>query len=1024
MRLCLRWLLALASLCSLSPRARGEPPAPDLLRELHWRAIGPLRGGRTKAVAGVPQRRGVFYLGAVNGGVFRTDDFGRTWTPIFDDQPTGSIGAIAVAPSDPDVVYVGSGEGLHRPDLSTGDGFYRSLDAGAHWQHLGLRGAQQISQIAVDPHDASRLFVAALGHPYGPSDERGIFRSLDGGEHFERVLHQGPDAGGADVAIDPSNPAIVYASLWEAREGPWENGEFRGPGSGFFKSQDGGSTWKRLGKGLPTFEAEGLSRIAFALAPSLPSRLFAAVTAKKNGGLYRSDDAGESWHKASADERGTDREDLGEVRVHPTNPDIVFTNSEVVWKSIDSGKTFTALRGAPGGDDYLHVWINPADPEVMIIGSDQGAIITVNGGRTFSSWFNQNTGQMFHVTADNSFPYRVCGGQQDSGSACVSSRGPEGQITARDWHPAWFEEYGYAAPDPLDPDIIYGGRISRGDRRTGQVQDISPEPIKGPDYRIIRTQPVVFSPLDPHLLYFASNRVYSTRDGGDHWTILSGDLTRKEWAAPANVGKYRGSEEAKATRRGVVYALAPSPVAKGVLWAGTDDGLIHLTRDGGAHWTDVTPPQLSAWAKVSVIEASHTEAETAYAAINTLRLDDLNPHLLRTRDGGKSWVEITQGLPGGAPTNVVREDPVQKGLLFAGSELAVHFSLDDGDHWQPLRLNMPATSIRDLIVKNDDLVVATHGRGFFILDDITPLRQWQDKVLAADAHLFAPQVALRVRWNTNTDTPPPPDEPAGENPPEGALINYHLRAASNEPVVIEILDDQGKLVRRYSSADKLEPLRDEGNVPRYWIRPAQRVSAAPGLHRLVWDLHYPAPAAAEFGYPIAAVKGNTPREPRGPWAVPGKYQVRLIAAGTTYQQPLEVRLDPRLKTPVADLALQLEVSSQVVAAMAEVQAALLELRELRAKEGKSPHSSPDFAQRLAALDAPAEEPPRRRGPKPEALTLPAMSARLTQVLGLLQESDVAPRPPLAAAAEASLREATSLVERWRALRAEASAPAK
>jgi len=645
---------ALTACVLFSSAALAAPPANELFRELRYRSIGPFRGGRTKAASGVPQRPGVFYIGACNGGVFRSDDYGRTWTPIFDDQPSASIGALAVAPSNPDVIYVGSGEGLHRPDLSTGDGMYKSTDAGKTFRHLGLRDAQQIPQIAVDPRDPERLFVAVLGHPYGPNEERGIFRSKDGGGTFEKVLYRDPDTGGADVLIDPTDSNVVYAALWEAREAPWENGSFSGPGSGLFKSTDGGTTWRKLTKGLPTF-AEGLGRIGIGIAPSRPSRLFATVQIRTKGSLYRSDDAGESWTRITDDERIADRaDDFAEVKVHPRDPDVVFTASVVVWKSTDGGKTWNALRGAPGGDDYHRIWIDPGRPDVMLIASDQGAAVTVNGGRTFGSWYNQPTAQMFHVNADNAFPYRLCGGQQESGSACVASRGQDGALTFRDWHPVAVEEYGYAVPDPLDPNVVYGGKLSRYDRRTGQAQQIAPVMTGTPSYRVIRTEPVVFSPFDPRTLFFASNAVWKTRDGGSTWTQISPDLTRPIWTPPGNVGKYAQTPEAAVARRGVVYALAASTVAAQTMWAGTDDGLIHLTRDGGRSWTDVTPAALRPWAKVSILEASHSDALTAYAAINTLRLDDLNPHILRTRDRGKTWKEIVRGIDPGQVVNAVR----------------------------------------------------------------------------------------------------------------------------------------------------------------------------------------------------------------------------------------------------------------------------------------------------------------------------------------------------------------------------------
>jgi len=972
----------------------------SLFSELHWRPIGPFRGGRTKAAAGVPTSPGVFYVGAVNGGVWRTVDYGRTWTPIFDDQPTGSIGAIAVALSNPDVIYVGSGEGLQRPDLSTGDGIYRSVDGGRSWKHLGLREGQQIPQIAVDPKDPNRLFVAVLGHPYGPNEERGIFRSIDGGETFQRVLYKDADTGGADVVIDPANPRVVYAALWEARQAPWENGEFSGPGSGLYKSADGGTTWKALTRGLPDFEHDGLGRIGLGIAPSRSSRLFATVATKQGGFLYRSDDAGESWARICDDPRVVERaDDFAEVKVDPVNPDIVYTASVVTWKSTDGGRSFTAFRGAPGGDDYHRIWIDPLRPATMLLASDQGAVVTVNGGATWSSWYNQPTAQMFHVNADNAFPYRVCGGQQESGAACVLSRGPEGAITVRDWQPTAVEEYGYAVPDPLDPDVIYGGRITRWDRRTRQVQDISPVPLRNAGYRVIRTQPIVFSPTDPRTLFFASNTVWKTRDGGRSWQQISHDLTRRMWEAPANVGKYRGTDPARPEQRGVVYALAPSPRDAAVLWAGTDDGLIHRTRDGGKTWQEVTPKQLVPWAKVSILEAGHFEAGTAYAAINTLRLDDLRPHILRTRNGGSAWQEIVRGLPGGGIVNVVREDPLRRGLLFCGTEQAVYVSFNDGDDWQPLRLNMPATSIRDLVVKGDDLVVATHGRGFWILDDIQPLREVTDALVGLDVHLFAPQTALRIRWNTNSDTPMPPDEPRGEDPPDGAIIDYLLKAGSE--VTIEILDGGGKVVRRFSSGDRTEPVTDDGNVPRWWIRPARRPSSDAGLHRFVWDLHWPAPAALEGGYSIAAVPRDTPKEPRGPWALPGQYTVRLTAAGRSLTRPLTVRMDPRVKTPEAGLRQQFALSQRLAEALDRNTRLVEQVRRLR-------NDRPDDAA-LAALEGSAEErKPLVEEPQP---ALVPWNARLGALYSLLESTDLAPTPQAVRAAEKLLQQSAELSAR-------------
>jgi photosystem II stability/assembly factor-like uncharacterized protein len=873
---------------------------------LHWRNIGPYRGGRTRAVCGVPSQPDVFYMAPVNGGVFKSIDYGRTWRPIFDDQPTASIGAIAVARSNPNVVYVGSGEGLHRPDLSVGDGVYKSTDAGKTWTHLGLRDGQQIAQLAVDPKNADRVFVAVAGHPYGPNEERGVYRSIDGGKTFEKVLYRDKNVGASDVQIDPSNPAIVYAALWESREGPWENGVFNGNGGGIFKSVDGGKTWRQLTKGLP----DNIVQANLAIALSAPKTLFAAVGTKTIAKLYRSDDGGETWHGTTDDPRpglGIGGGDLPVVRFDPKNPQIVYSASIVCWKSTDGGKTWDGWRGAPGGDDYQNIWINPNNPDIILLGSDQGAIVTVNGGKSWSSWYNQSTAQLYHVSADNSFPYRLYSGQQESGSVGIRSRGDEGEITFRDWKPVAAEEYGYVVADPLDPDIIIGGKLTRFDRRTGQAQNILPVPVQTEDFRMLRTEPVVFSPLDPHLLFFAGNTLWQTRDRGDHWEKISPDLSRPNYDLPSSIGECKEDATKQAHRRGVIYTVAPSPLEANRIWCGTDDGLIHLTTDAGKTWSNVTPLNISAWQKISLIEAGHFDANTAYAAVNTLRIDDLRPHIFATHDSGKTWTEIVNGIPAGQIINAVREDPERKGLLFAGAEKAVYVSFDDGANWEPLRLNLPATSVRDVIIKNDDLIVATHGRGFWILDNITPLRQFNGN--QREDLLFKPQSALCVRANLNTDTPLPPDEPAGENPPDGAMIDYFLPKDATGPVTIDIKDGKGQLVRKYSSADA--PVTANPNrlrIPSYWIRPPQSVSAKAGMHRFLWDMHYTPVPNVEPEFPISATYRNTAPTPTSPWVAPGDYTVRLTVDGKTCSQPLIVAMDPRVKASAADLQEQFDLS--------------------------------------------------------------------------------------------------------------------
>jgi photosystem II stability/assembly factor-like uncharacterized protein len=877
---------------------------------MQWRCIGPHRGGRTVGAVGVPSQPNVFYIGVNNGGVWKTTDFGHTWKPIFDEQPTGSIGDVVVSLSNPNVIYVGSGEGLQRPDLSVGDGIYKSTDAGKTWTNIGLKNAQQIGGLAIDPTNENRLFVAALGHPYGANEERGVYRTVDGGKTWERVLYKDENTGAVQVAIDPNNSNIVYADMWAGRQGPWENGSWNGKESGLFKSIDGGTTWKKLTTGLPTTE-QGLGRIGFCIAPSNSNRLYATVDAGKLGGIYRSDDAGESWTNINADERLWGRgSDFAEVKVDPTNADIVYTADVVTWKSIDAGKTWKAFRGAPGGDDYHRIWINPNNNKIILLASDQGAIITVNGGETFSSWYNQPTAQFYHVSADNAFPYNVYSGQQESGSVGIASRGNDGVITFRDWHPVGAEEYGYVVADPLDNNIIYGGKISRYDKRTGQAQNIAPEVVRSGKYRFLRTAPVLFNPIDKKTLYYASNVLFKTNNGGNSWQVISPDLSRDSADVvkniPNSIGIYTNDDMKKMKRRGVIYTVAPSYIDINTIWCGTDDGLIHVTKDGGKTWRNVTPPQLTAWSKVSLMDASHTDVNTAYAAVNKIRLDDMQPHIYKTIDGGKIWKEINNGLPND-PINVVKEDPIQKGLLFAGSERAVYVSFDDGANWQSLRLNMPATSIRDLIIKDDDLVIGTHGRSFWILDDITSLRQVTTKLINQSTILYKPQNTYRVRWCMYPDTPIPQEEPAGQNPPDGAAINYYLKENVSN-IRLEILDAKNNVVRKYSSLDTMYKIGDV-NIPHYWIRPQQILSAAAGSHRFMWYMHY-TPLNIPPSYPISATYMNTAPEATSPWVMPGKYTANIIIGNDSevYSQTFEVRMDPRVKTSAKDLQLQHDLS--------------------------------------------------------------------------------------------------------------------
>jgi photosystem II stability/assembly factor-like uncharacterized protein len=727
---------------------------------------------------------------------------------------------------------------------------------------------------------------------------------LDGGKTLQQVLYIDENTGAVQVGIDPNNTNIVFATIWSARQGPWENGAWNGVASGLYKSIDGGNTWKKIIKGLPTTTQDGLGRIGFTIAPSNSKRMYATVDAEKNGGIYRSDDGGESWYLLTSDGRLWGRgADFAEVKADPKNENIVYSANVVMWKSVDGGKNWKGIKGAPGGDDYHRIWINPNNTNIIAIGLDQGGTITVNGGETYSSWYNQPTAQFYHVSTDNAFPYNVYGGQQESGSVGIASRSNDGNISFREWHPVGVEEYGYVAADPLDPNIIYGGKITKYNKLTGQVQNISPEPVRTGKVRFIRTAPVLFSPVDNKTLFFAGSVIFKTTTGGDTWEQISPDLTRETYDIPESVGIFNTPDLKTMARRGVVYALAPSYQDINTIWAGTDDGLIHITKDGGKHWKNITPSTLTSWSKVSMIDASRFDNNTAYVAVNRIRCDDMTPHIYKTNDGGVTWKKIINGLPN-EPINTVREDAVRKGLLFAGSENAVYFSLDAGENWQSLRLNMPATSIRDLVIKDDDIVIGTHGRSFWILDNITPLRQL--KVNAQkETTLYKPQQAIRVRWNMNTDTPLPPEEPAGENPPDGAVIDYYLNNNADE-VQLNIFNDKGTLIRSFSNKDSLYNIPDV-NIPLYWIRPQQILSAKQGAHRFLWDMKYN-PLNIPVEYPMTAVIHNTDPVATAPWVMPGNYTVKLTVNNKVYAQSFTVKMDPRVKTPMIQLQKQHDLS--------------------------------------------------------------------------------------------------------------------
>jgi photosystem II stability/assembly factor-like uncharacterized protein len=918
--------LAGAALAVMTAASAARATVPDdRFQVLHWRSIGPFRGGRVLAVSGVPGEPSHFYFGAVNGGVWETVDAGRTWASISDAVPNGSVGALAVAPSQPRTLYLGTGEADMRSDIAQGIGAFRSDDGGKTWTSIGLKDSQAIGKILVDPRDPKVVLVAALGHPYGPNPERGVFRSEDGGQTWTKTLFKNADTGAIDLVYQPGNPDVVYASLWHTRRPPWNvYPAASGPGGGVYKSTDGGKTWMPLAGGLP----KEPGRIGLAISQARPDRVFALVDAKAGGGLYRSDDAGETWAKVSDDRRIWERGwYFGGITLDPKNPNRVYVCDVSVYRSDDGGKTFVPVKGAPGGDDYHVLWIDPTDPARQMLGVDQGAVITLNGGTTWTSWYNQPTGQFYHVITDNRFPYWVYGAQQDSGAAGVPSRtGSLDGIDMRVFREVTAGgESDNIAPDPDDPDTVFGGRVDKLDLKTGQTKSVDPTLAFPDHYRGTWTLPLVFSKRDPHALYFGNQRVFRTTDGGQHWNPISPDLTREHPPVPANLDPSTTADENHVgPRRGVVYAIAPSPTTDGLIWAGTDDGLVWKTVDDGKHWAEVTPKGLKPWSKIGVIEASKFDPLTAYIAVDRHRLDDFAPYLYRTHDGGKTWTAITSGLTGDGPlnaANVVREDSKKAGLLYAGTERGAFVSFDDGSAWQPLGRDLPPTSVRDIDVHGDDVVIATHGRGFYVMDDVEPLRELAAAPVTATI-LFAPTVAFRARPFGFTGTPMPKDEPRAPNPPDGAAIDYYLATAPKGPVKIVIRDAQGAVVRRYASTDPAAPPDvSKLRLTPDWAEPAAPPSAGPGMQRFVWDLHYgQAPAGGGDDEDDDGLA-------KGVWAPPGRYTVELQVDGVTLHQTLDLKPDPRVKdTPqmyAAEFALAREVEvaqARAAAASADAQA--------------------------------------------------------------------------------------------------------
>ncbi|MBK6845163.1 MAG: glycoside hydrolase [Gemmatimonadetes bacterium] len=1042
---------------------------------MRWREIGPTRAGRARAVSGVASLPNTFYAGFDNGGVWRSTDYGANWVPIFDDQPTGSIGAIAVAPTNPNTIYVGSGAGIIRPDLAIGDGMYKSTDAGKTWTHLGLRESQMIAAIAVDPRNENRLFVAVLGHPYGPNPERGVFRSTDGGRTFEKVLYKDEYTSANEVLIDPSDPNTIYATLWQQQQSFIEGQGFGNAGMGIFKSTDGGTTWTQLSDGLPP-----ILQANIAIAPSEPGTLYAVVAPGTGAiGFYKSTDGGAHWFQPVL---GANKEtpngkqdmrplarigggDLPTLAIDPKDPKVVYSASVVMWRTMDGGLTWSAVRGAPGGDDYQRIWINPNDPKIIVAVADQGAVVSANRGASWSNWYNQNTAAMYHVTTDNAFPYRVCSGQQDSGSACVQSRSDDGRITFHDWHPVNIQEYGMAAPDPKNPDIVFGSQrsgVSRYDRRTAQTTQVGPDasgtlPGGGAMNRNVRTMPLHFSPVDNQTLYYVSNVVWKSTDKAHSWTRVSPDLTRQTWEVPANAGKYAAT--VKPVPMGSITALSPSPRSLSILWAGTDDGHIQVTTNGGTTWNNVTPPSIKPWTRIFNIEAGHFDNLTAYAAANTLRLDDINPHFFRTHDGGKTWTEINTGIAGGAVANAIREDPRQKGLLYAATDLQVWVSFDDGDHWQTLKNGMPPISVRDLQVKDDstchcaDLIAGTHGRGFWILDNVTPLRQAaaaRSALSSGKPYLFKPAPAVRVRFGTNEPTPWPPEMPSGENPPPGGLIDYYLASDASGPVLLEILNAKGKVVRSYSSTEPVfdpDPGKDMAaydkvcqknptaaycGLPLYWPAPQYIISTKAGMHRFSWDLRFD-PVSPQDLIPAGdeeatgAVPGRTYPNYNVPWVPPGTYTARLTVNGTSQSQPIEVKLDPRVKIAPVALAQLNALSVEMYEGAVAAHRAFNEAKALGAKvaalTGADAESVKGELEALAptGLNRMRIGGFRRRGAATATPTLEAVSNALQAAAMGMQGAEVAPTAVQVAAAAAARRQYVTTMGRWTLARTRAKA---
>jgi photosystem II stability/assembly factor-like uncharacterized protein len=970
-------------------------------------------------VTGVPGDSTTFYFGAVNGGIWKTTDAGVVWTPVFDNQTVASIGAIAVAPSESKTIYAGTGESDIRSDLSSGNGVYKSMDGGSTWTHIGLEDTRQISRIVVDPRDPKVVYVGALGHAFGPNEQRGVYKSVDGGMHWAKMLDQGPEIGVSDLAMCFGDPQVLFAGTWHTHRPQWSTyAPIDGPGGGLYRSQNAGKTWSHLsGSGLPEGD---WGRVGVDVAPD-GKRVYALIQAKKPG-LYRSDDGGNTWVLENADPRLTSRAwYFNGITIDPHNRDVIYMPNVALYRSEDGGKTVSVVRGAPGGDDYHQIWIDPQNSSSMILGTDQGTTISLNRGGTWSSWYNQPTAQLYHVITDNQFPYAVYAAQQDSGSAAVLSRTDHGRITPRDWFPAGGSESGYLVPDPKNPDIIYlsgtYGTVDRFNKRTGFSQNIAPWPVPTFDteinlrkYRAPWTPPLVLSPADSTTLYLGTQYLMKTIDGGLHWEGISPDLTGSSLPAGTESRVPPTVENARQQGYGVVFTIAPSPLNHELIWTGSDTGLIYLTRDGGESWANVTPKGLTDWSKISLIEASHFNPAVAYAAVDRSRLDDRMPYLYRTRDYGATWQPITNGITAPAFLRAVREDPQNKGLLFAGTEFGVYVSFDDGDHWQSLQLNLPVSSVRDLAIHGEDLVVATHGRSLWILDNITPLRQASEAARSNAAWLYHPATAVRVDNDSFPGTPIPPEEPTAENPPNGAMIDYFLKSPAGN-VKIEIFDAQGSLVRRFSSEDRPAGKHPPLAIAERWFPKPEVIEKTAGMHRFVWDLSW-----GNSGGPSVDEEAEF-RNPRGPKVAPGVYQVRLTVDERTQSQPLEVIMDPRSPATPETLQQQVKLGLQIFAEALEARREQAEISSLQKKlsdiQQKLGEQNPELKSALAQAQSEIGKIATNKGADPgQPPGLQEAYTGLASALQVVESGDRAAPAQATALYEESSQRAKARIAEW------------